>query len=170
MTDDHLISEDETRRIAEAFLAGASWLGKPAWGKTGTGLLGAWHAPGWYPEDEERDFGGQEGSWSWAVKTVDPSGKQQVLSHEKVLEGVRGLVFGEAENPLDQLAIRKLKQWFTEPATERQKLTLDDALSSRVCQQALFGRKVFPVGDEVPWSDKKPNWFEDQRPSAEDGS
>lgn len=170
MTGQHLISEDETRRIAEDFLAAAPWFGDVTWGKTGAGNGGRWAAPAWYPEDEERNLG-EDGRWSWSVKVVDPTGDEQDLNHAKVLEGVRGLIFGEVqEAPADMLPVSKLKQWFTEPASKRQKLILDAALSSRICQQALYGRKVFLAGDETSWSDKKLDWFEDQRPSTENGS
>lgn len=109
-------------------------------------------------------MGGQDGG---------PQREKEHLNHAKVLEGVRGLIFDDAPEvaTADSFSVSKLKQWFTEPAAERQKLALDAALSSRICQRALYGRKVFPAGDEASWSDKNLDWFEDQRPtSAEDAS
>jgi hypothetical protein len=104
--------------------------------------------------------------WSWSVTFTDPSGQQKTLSHETALEGIRALVFGEDLPGADGLRLLRVRQWFTEPVAERRKLDLGASDSSRICQQALYGRQVFSAGDGL--FGKKLDFFEDQRPSRED--
>ena len=65
---------------------------------------------------------------------------------------------------MDGLRLFRMRQWFTEPVAERRDLGASD--SSRICQQALYGRQVFSTGDGL--FGKKLDFFEDQRPSRED--
>jgi hypothetical protein len=55
----------------------------------------------------------------------------------------------------------KIRQWFTEPAAERRKLDLGASDSSRICQQALYGRQVFSTDDDRVFG--KFDLFEGQR-------
>lgn len=61
----------------------------------------------------------------------------------------------------------RIRQWFTEPVAERRKFDLGPSDSSRICQQALYGRQVFSTGDDL-FGSKKLDFFEDQRPPRED--
>ena len=113
------------------------------------------------PEKIELDDGQR---WSRSVTFTDPSGQQKTLSHETVLEGIRGdSVFGEDLPGADGFRLFRVRQWFTEPVAERRKLDLGASDSSRICQQALYGRQVFSTGDGL--FGKKLDFFEDQRPS-----
>jgi len=105
--------------------------------------------------------------WSWSITFTDPSGQQKTLSHESVLEGVRALVFGEEPAGADGLRLLRVKQWFTEPVAERRKLELGPSDSSRICQQALYGRQIFSTEDDRLGL-KKLDFFSDQRPPQED--
>lgn len=162
----HLIGDEETRRIAESFLAAAPWLGSVTRQDIVAGP-GAEYLAGWdgtfNPEEVELGDGQR---WSWSVTFTDPSGLQKTLSHETVLEGIRALVFGEDLPGADGLRLLRVRQWFTEPVAERRKLDLGASDSSRICQQALYGRQVFSTGDGL--FVKKLDFFEDQRPSRED--
>jgi hypothetical protein len=117
--------------------------------------------------DPEKIELGDGQHWSWSVTFTDPSGQQKTLSHETVLQGVRALVFGEDEPGADGFRLLRNRQWFTEPAAERCKLDLGASDSSRICQQALYGRQVFKTDDD--WrAFGKLDFFEDQRPPRED--
>ena len=164
----HLIGDEETRRIAESFLAAsASWLGSVTWQDIVAGPGAEYKADfnGTFdPETTELD-GGQR--WSWSVTFTDPSGQQKTLSPETVLQGVRALVFGEDGPGADGLRLLRIRQWFTEPAAERRKLDLGASDSSRICQQALYGRQVFSTDDDHRVFGKF-DLFEDQRAARED--
>jgi len=114
--------------------------------------------------DPEKIELGDGQRWSWSVTFTDPSGQQKTLSHETVLQGVRALVFGEDGPGADGLRLLRIRQWFTEPAAERRKLDLGVSDSSRICQQALYGRQVFKTDDDSRAFGKL-DFFEDQRPS-----
>jgi hypothetical protein len=164
----HLIRDEETQRIAESFLtASSSWLGNVTWKDIVIGA-DAEYLAGWDgifdPETTELSDGDR---WSWSVAFTDPSGQQKTLSHETVLQGVRALVFGEDGPGAEGLRRLLIRQWFTEPATERRTLTLGASDSSRICQQALYGRQVFSTDDDHR-AFGKPDYFEDQRPPRED--
>ena len=162
----HLIGDEETRRIAESFLtASSSWLGNLTWQNivAGPGAEYLAEMDGTFdPATELRD--GQR--WSWSVTFTDPSGQQKTLSHDTVLQGVRDLVFGEDGPGADGLRRSRIRQWFTEPAAERRNLDLGAGDSSRICQQALYGRQVFRTDDDRAFG--KLDYFEDQRPPQED--
>ena len=114
--------------------------------------------------DPEKIELGDGQRWSWSVTFTDPSGQQKTLSHETVLQGVRALVFGEDGPGADGFRLLRIRQWFTEPAAERRKLDLGASDSSRICQQALYGRQVFKTDDDRRAFGKL-DFFEDQRPS-----
>ncbi len=164
----HLIGDEETRRIAESFLtASSSWLGNVTWQDIVAGP-GAGYLAGWDGTfDPEKTELGDGQRWSWSVTFTDPSGQQKTLSHETVLQGVRALVFGEDGPGADGLRLLRIRQWFTEPASERRKLHLGASDSSRICQQALYGRQVFKTDDDRRAFGKL-DFFEDQRPPRED--
>jgi hypothetical protein len=164
--ESHLISDEETRHVAESFLAASPWLGSVTWQDIVAGP-GAEYLAGWdgaFDPDVELD-GGQR--WSWSVTFTDPSGQQKTLSHELVLEGVRALVFGDELAGADGFRLLRVKQWFTEPVAERRKIELGASDSSRICQQALYGHQVFStVDDQLGF--KKLDFFSDQRPAQEE--
>jgi hypothetical protein len=162
----HLIGDDETRRIAESFLAASPWLGNVTRQDIVVGpdakYLAEWD--GTFNPEKVQLGDGQR--WSWSVTFTDPSGQEKTLSHETVLEGVRALVFGENPPGPDGVRLLRVRQWFTEPAAERRKLELSVGDSSRICQQALYGRQVFSTGEGL-FGSKKLDFFEDQRPSQD---
>lgn len=164
----HLIGDEETRRIAESFLtASSSWLGNVTWQDIVTGP-DAGYLAGWDGTfDPEKIELGDGQRWSWSVTFTDPSGQQKTLSHETVLQGVRALVFGEDGPGADGFRLLRIRQWFTEPAAERRKLELGASDSSRICQQALYGRQVFKTDDDRRAFGNL-DFFEDQRPPRED--
>lgn len=163
----HLIGDEETRRIAESFLAASSsWLVSVTWQDIVAGP-DAGYLAGWDGTfDPEKIELGDGQRWSWSVTFTDPSGQQKTLSHETVLQGVRALVFGEDGPGSDGLRLLRIRQWFTEPAAERRKLNLGASDSSRICQQALYGRQVFSTDDDRRAFGKL-DFFEDQRPPGE---
>jgi hypothetical protein len=89
------------------------------------------------------------------VKAVDPVGGDRA-------RGVRALVFGEDGPGADGLRLLRIRQWFT----ERRKLDLGASDSSRICQQALYGRQVFRTDDDHRAFGKF-DLFEDQRAGRE---
>jgi len=165
--DSYLIGDEETRHVAENFLAASPWLGNVTRqdivvgpdAEYLTGFDGTFN-----PEKIELGDGQR---WSWSVTFTDPSGQQKTLSHESVLEGIRALVFGEDLPGADGVRLLRVRQWFTEPAAERRKLELGAGDSSRICQQALYGRQVFSTGDDL-FGSKRLDFFEDQRLPRED--
>jgi hypothetical protein len=162
----HLIGDEETRRIAESFLAASPWLGSVIWQDIVAGP-GAEYLAGFdgaFDPGAELDDGLR---WSWSVTFTDPSGQQKTLSHESVLEGVRALVFGEDLPGADGVRLLRVRQWFTELVADRRKLELGPSDSSRICQQALYGRQVFSTEDDRLGL-KKLDFFSDQRPPQED--
>jgi len=165
--ESHLIGDDETRRITESFLAASPWLGNVTRQDIAAGP-GAEYLAGFdgtfNPEKAELGDGQR---WSWSVTFTDPSGQQKTLSHETVLEGIRALVFGENPSGADGVRLLRIRQWFTEPVAERRKLDIGASDSSRICQQALYGRQVFSTEDDL-FGSKKLDFFEDQRPPQED--
>lgn len=160
--ESHLIGDEETRRIAESFLAASSsWLGSVTWQDIADGP-GAEYLAGWDGTFDPKKIELGEGQrWSWSVTFTDPSGQQKALSHETVLQGVRALVFGEDGPGADGARRMRIRQWFTEPAAERRKLDLGASDSSRICQQALYGRQVFSTDDDRVFG--KFDLFEGQR-------
>jgi hypothetical protein len=162
----HLIGDEETRRIAENFLAASPWLGNVTRQDVVAGPDAEYLAGFDGTFNPEKIGLGDGQRWSWSVTFTDPSGQQKTLSHETVLEGIRALVFGEDLPGADGLRLLRVRQWFTEPVAERCKLDLGASDSSQICQQALYGRQVFSTGDGL--FGKKLDFFEDQRPSRED--
>jgi hypothetical protein len=157
--DSHLIGHDETRRIAESFLAASPWLGNVGWS---TGIdddfLGFIDA-----EDPRFDStAGVRSESGWLVTFTDPTGEEQELGHKSVMRGLRDLLFGEQPPGVDGFRAMSIRQWFTEPAEERRKLRLSMGDCARICQQALYGRQVFRAGDELPGLPRF-DLFEDQR-------
>jgi hypothetical protein len=166
-SESYLIGDDETWRIAESFLAASPWLGNVTRQDIVVGP-GAEYLAGFdgtfNPETTEL---GEGQRWSWSVIFIDPSGQQKTLSHETVLQGVRSLVYGEDGPGADGLRGLRIRQWFTEPAAERRMLELGPSDSSRICQQALYGRQVFKTDDDVRAFGKF-DLFEAQRSPRED--
>jgi len=166
--ESHLIGDEETRRIAESFLtASSSWLGNVTWQDIVAGPDAEYLAGSNGTLDPKKTELGQGQRWSWSVAFTDPSGQQKVLSHEIVLQGICALVFGEDGPGADGVRRTRIRQWFTEPAVERRKLDLGASDSSRICQQALYGRQVFRTDDEHRAFGKF-DLFEDQRPSQKE--
>ncbi|RKT08147.1 hypothetical protein BX286_6229 [Streptomyces sp. 3211.6] len=159
MGSNHLISDDETRKIAEGFLADSVWLGDVTWAENVViGPNAAHHAgfDGQFPKDAQLAEGQK---WSWTVRFTDPAGVEKSLSHEVVLAGLTRIVYGDHDSP-DGWSHMGIRQWFTEPASERKRLTLSAADHSRICQKALYDKIVYePRMEGFPKSD----WFEDQR-------
>lgn len=130
----HLITDEETRRIAESFLAASRWLGEASWDEIVVGPGADWPRPPDAPLQE-----GQ--SRSWRVQFTDPAGESRSLDHEVVLNGVRKLVYVESGDPLSSWPI--VQQWFVEPADERRRLELPVEACSLICETALYGRSTF---------------------------
>lgn len=164
--DSHLISDDETRRIAETFFAASPWLGSVTWRDIVAGP-GADYLTGWTGAFDPAIKPGDGQRWSWSATFTDPSGQEKTLSHESILEGLRALIFGEELTGVDALRLLRVKQWFTEPAAERRKIELGSDDSSRICQQALYGRQVFSAEDDHLGLEKL-DFFSDQRPAHEE--
>lgn len=164
MSGEHLITDDESRRIAEGFLAVSPWLGDVEWGRTAVGpspeYFDAWGDE--MPDDKELADSQQ---WSWTVSFTDPAGRLGTLDHERVLEGLTRLVYGEHTGPEGWKALA-IQQWFTEPAADRQGLALSTADQSLICQHALYAKTVFPTGDADALFGKKLDVFAEQRPGA----
>jgi hypothetical protein len=164
----HLIGDEETRRIAESFLtASSSWLGSVTWQDIVVGPGAEYKADFDGTFNPEKIEVGDGERWSWSVTFTDPSGQHKTLSHETVLEGVRGLVFGEDGPGAEGLRLLRIRQWFTEPVAERRKLDLGASDSSKICQQALYGRQIFRTNDDHRAFGKF-DLFEDQRAARED--
>lgn len=147
MNGHHLISDDETRQVAEGFLEAAHWLGDHEWDSIVIGP-GAEYLAGFdgvVPSDVELSEGQK---WSWRVSFTDPTGAPKTLSHETVLNGLSRIVYGEAQ---ESFAFRDLgiKQWFTEPSETRRQLKLSLVECSLICQRALYDKLVFPTGEEL---------------------
>ncbi|WP_327166745.1 hypothetical protein [Streptomyces zaomyceticus] len=164
MGGDHLITDDETRNIAEGFLKGSPWLGDVTWGRDvfGPGSEYLRGFDGIVRDDVELS---DEQRWSWTVGFSDPTGTPRSLSHERVLEGLKRIVYGELSNPEGWQAL-SIRQWFTEPTKERTGLQLSSADHSMICQYALYEKTVFSTGSEELFG-KKLDLFESQRPDTE---
>lgn len=159
MGSNHLISDDETRQIAEGFLANAPWLGDATWAEDIIiGPNASYHAGfhGEFRKDAELSEGQK---WSWTVSFTDPAGIEKSLSHEVVLTGLTRIVYGDHDTP-EGWAYLGIRQWFTEPADERKQLALSAADHSLICQKALYDKIVYASGTEGL---VKGDWFEDQR-------
>lgn len=148
MPDEHVITDEETRRIAEAYLTSSPWLGSAVWGQIVIGPNAEYLADFDGTFDAETKLGDDQ-RWSWTVTFSDPSGQEQRLNHETVLEGLRGLVYGEVPAGPEGVSRWEIRKWFTKPAEERRAAGLNSSNSSRVCQQALYGRKVFDTEDDI---------------------
>jgi hypothetical protein len=96
MTGEHLITDVETRKIVEGFLAASPWLGDTEWEQIVIGpqaeYLADWD--GNFPSDAQLREGQQ---WSWRVSFSDPGGTKKSLSHALVLQGLNRVVYGEHE-------------------------------------------------------------------------
>ncbi|MGW2540433.1 hypothetical protein ACWC5I_06040 [Kitasatospora sp. NPDC001574] len=166
MSGEHLITDDETKLMAEGFLAACPWFGDVQWGRivigAGSEYLGGW--TGDIPVDQELTDGQR---WSWTVSFSDPAGNQTGLSHEVVLKGLTRVVYDDNSS---STGYRKLviEQWFTEPTETRLGLKLSTSDQSLICQQALYGKSVFPTGEAEELFGKKLDFFESQRPGAAD--
>ncbi|MFD3572249.1 hypothetical protein, partial [Streptomyces sp. NPDC058667] len=135
MAGEHLITDDETRNMAEGFLGASPWLGDVTWDRDVLGPGSAYLRDfnGIVRDDAEL---GEGQRWSWIVTFSDPAGTQQSLSHERVLEGLKRIVYGQLSNPEEWQALH-IRQWFAEPAKERSGLQLSVADCSMICQYAL---------------------------------
>ncbi|MFJ2736064.1 hypothetical protein [Streptomyces sp. NPDC087317] len=165
MSGEHLISDDETRRVAEGFLAASPWLGDAEWERIVTGPNAGYLAgfDGVFPPDAELREGQK---WSWQVSFSDPAGTKQTLSHEVVLKGLSHIVYGDHTGSAGFRYMR-IQQWFTEPAEARRTIQLSESDHSLICQCALYGKIVFPTGEAETLFGKKLDMFEDQRPSGD---
>ncbi|MGA4946908.1 hypothetical protein [Streptomyces cinereoruber] len=166
MGGEHLITDDETRNIAEGFLAASAWLGDVMWDKEVFGPGSEYHR-GFDGNVLDGIEPGEGQRWSWTVAFSDPAGTQQSLSHDRVLEGLKRIVYGELSTSAGLQALR-IRQWFTEPTEKRTGLRLSSADCSMICQYALYEKTVFSTGTEELFG-KKLDLFEDQRPGVESG-
>ncbi|MFJ8696981.1 hypothetical protein [Streptomyces roseolilacinus] len=162
MNSDHLISDDETRQIAEGFLKAAHWLGDHEWSSIVIGPGAEYHRgfDGVVPADARLS---EDQRWSWCVSFTDPAGARKTLSHEVILTGLSRIVYGESQGS-SAFRVFGIKQWFTEPSEARRQLKLSPAEHSLICQRALYDKIVFPTGELFG---QKPDMFSDQR-SSED--
>ncbi|SEM21652.1 hypothetical protein [Streptacidiphilus jiangxiensis] len=101
--------------------------------------------------------------WSWTVSFSDPAGTRKDLSHERVLEGLTRLVYGDHSSSTG-FQLLAVQQWFTEPTEARRELKLSAPDKSLICQHALYEKTVFPTGENLFGT--KLDLFEDQRPDA----
>ncbi|MFH8886769.1 MULTISPECIES: hypothetical protein [Streptomyces] len=167
MSAEHLISDEETRRIAEGFLRVSPWLGDVEWvndiviGPDADYLAGF---DGKVPADAELREGQK---WSWRVTFSDPAGTKKTLSHETVLKGLSEIVYGNHAGA-ESYRYMRIRQWFTEPAEARRTINLSTSDDSSICQRALYGKIVFPTGETESLFGGKLDFFEDQR-SGEEG-
>lgn len=143
MPETHLITDDETRQIAEAFLGDSPWLGGATWGQTVIGP-NAEYRVGFDLEMDLTSPLSEGQSLSWTVTFVDPTGEEQRLDHPLVLKGIRELAYGDG----DWLKVGAIKEWFASSAEARTARKLDAVASSRICQQALYGGMVLPSASE----------------------
>ncbi len=145
MAGDHLITDEESRRIVEAFLSTAQWAGDIVWGR-------AWIADqsGDVSTPSDLIYKSPEGDReSWQVAFRDPSGEVQQFDHEEVLKGLRAVVYGEVPDGPESLDVHLIRHWYSSPAEERRAAGLDATRSSYVCQRALYGQKVFPTEQDL---------------------
>ncbi|WP_217236271.1 hypothetical protein [Streptomyces sp. AC555_RSS877] len=162
MSGDHLITDDETRQIAEGFLEASPWLGDVTWQRIIVGPAASLlvelreMSSG---EDDELPAGNR---WSWKVNFSDPSGERTHLTHEKVLKGLNEIVYGDHEGAKGW-GFLKVQQWYVEPTQERQRLTLSTGDKSSICQYGLYGKTVFPTGKESSLGGDKLDFFKEQR-------
>ncbi|MFH8379223.1 hypothetical protein ACH4A7_37655 [Streptomyces cyaneofuscatus] len=97
MSAEHLISDEETRHIAEGFLGVSPWLGDVEWvndiviGPNAEYLAGF---DGKFPANAKLR---EDQKWSWRVSFSDPAGTKRTLSHEAVLKGLSDIVYGDHE-------------------------------------------------------------------------
>ncbi|MFE2175819.1 hypothetical protein [Kitasatospora sp. NPDC059462] len=166
MSGEHLITDGETKLIAEGFLAACPWFGDVQWGRVvigaGSEYLGGW--TGDIPDDQELT---DDQRWSWTVSFSDPAGNQAGLSHEGVLKGLSRVVYDDNSNSNSYRNL-VIGQWFREPTETRLGLKLSTSDQSLICQQALYGKSVFPTGGAEELFGKKLDVFESQRPDAAD--
>ncbi|MFF9352357.1 hypothetical protein [Streptomyces sp. NPDC014734] len=157
----HLITDEETRKIAEGFLAASPWLGDAEWERIVTGPRADYYRDfdGRYPADAELSDGHE---WSWSVSFTDPAGRRESLTHAKVLEGLSRIVY-EPHQGAAVFQFMRITQWFQEPTQDRQQLELSSAEHSRICQYALHGKMVFSVAEDSA----KLDLFEEQRSGEE---
>ncbi|MGW6883190.1 hypothetical protein ACWGEU_23355 [Streptomyces goshikiensis] len=163
--NEHLIGDDETRKIAEGFLATSPWLGDVTWADNIIIGPNAEHHAGFdgeFPKEAQLTDGQK---WSWTATFTDPAGIEKSLSHETVLKGLTRIVYGDTSSP-EGWSYLGIRQWFTEPAQERTRLTLSAADHSRICQKGLYDKIVYePKTDGFPRIDR----FESQRTNSDDG-
>ncbi|MGW0955397.1 hypothetical protein [Streptomyces sp. NPDC002545] len=165
MSGEHLISDDETRQIAEGFLGASPWLGDAEWESIVIGPNAGYLAgfDGIFPADAKLPEGHK---WSWQVSFSDPAGTKKTLSHEVVLKGLSHIVYGDHTGP-EGFRYMGIQQWFTEPTEARRTIQLSESDHSWICQCALYGKAVFPTGEAESLFGKKLDLFEDQRPGED---
>ncbi|MFF2080650.1 hypothetical protein ACFVXG_38530 [Kitasatospora sp. NPDC058162] len=168
MSGEHLISDEETRTIAEGFLSVSPWLGDVEWART---VLGP-HAEflvGFDGKIPENATLSDDQRWSWTVSFSDPAGRRSTLNHEVVLGGLTRLVY-DKDTGSDIYLSLPISQWFTEPSETRRSLRLSASQQSLICQHALYEKTVFPTGEREELFGKKLDFFSDQRPDTASSS
>jgi hypothetical protein len=131
MSSEHVIRDDETRGIAEVFLESTPGLGDVEWGEL---------------TDEPNPP-------SWRATFADAAGTEYELFHERVIEGLRAIVYGPTPSGGDAGYVWLVRDWFGQPAAERRAEKLDESGCSIVCQQAVFGAKFLRTQRErAMWS------------------
>ncbi|MGW4576610.1 hypothetical protein [Streptomyces tendae] len=163
MSGDHLITDSETRQIAEGFLEASPWFGDVAWQRIIVGPQAAMIVELRETSSDEDDELPAGNRWSWKVNFSDPSGERSHLTHETILKGLNMIVYGDHEGA-EGWGFMKIRQWYVEPTQERQKLTLSRGDKSSICQYGLYGKSVFPTGEKPPFGSKL-DFFEEQRSS-----
>ncbi|MEU0311520.1 hypothetical protein [Streptomyces cyaneofuscatus] len=162
MSAEHLISDEETRHIAEGFLGVSPWLGDVEWvddiviGPNAEYLAGF---DGKFPANAKLREGQK---WSWRVSFSDPAGTKKTLSHETVLKGLSDIVYGDHAGA-EGFRYMRIKQWFAEPPKDRRTIKLSASDDSSICQRALYGKIVFSTGESEGLFGRKLDFFEDQR-------
>lgn len=165
----HWITDEETQRIAETFVAASPYLGDIAWSQVPVGENAAYLCgfSGEPPEDLEPGDPLPEGCrWSWQLSLTDPSGRDFRLHHGQVVSAITKVVH-EGDGRQDSMRafrLGRIEQWYTEPADSRRALKLGPEAAVTICQIALWDRVAFPYEDENgPFGTGRMDFFEEQR-------
>lgn len=165
----HWITDEETQRIAETFVAASPYLGDIAWSQAPVGENAAYlyGFSGELPEDLEPGDPLPEGCrWSWQLSLTDPSGRDFRLHHNQVVSAITKVVY-EGDGRQDSMRALRLgciEQWYTEPADSRRALKLGPEAAVTICQIALWEKVAFPYEDaNGPFGTGRMDFFEEQR-------
>ncbi|WP_428957897.1 hypothetical protein [Streptomyces sp. cg35] len=145
---EYAVSSEETRKIAEMFLAGHPYL-RHRWGHHFGDTM-------WMDFSDEPRKGAL-----WGVEFTDPTGQVAVVDHEVVLSGLRKALY-ERSSIEDGIVVG----WMSlKTAAEREAQPLPWWAASRVCQLGLFG----DAGQQFPFQGHKVGDTLDKRREFLDG-